>query len=274
MGAEMFPARIYVGQVVVVLAIVLATIWGATQWAAAALGHQPALGPAWCEVAGYPVYLPWRLFEWWYVYDAYAPHVFERAGILVSSGGVAGAVFAILNSVWRARQNQLVTTFGSGRWATRKEIAAAGLFKPEGVFLGRLGRAYLRHKGPEHVMCFAPTRSGKGVGLVLPTLLSWSSSAVVHDIKGENWQLTAGCSRWLSSASARRRSRSCGSFASMPVPSRCSPAQLEVRHEQSASRRARAAGETAPHPPAQQAHFDDRCGRCGAADRWGNHRGA
>ena len=41
-------------------------------------------------------------------------------------------------------------------------------------------------------MCFAPTRSGKGVGLVLPTLLSWTSSAVVHDIKGENWELTSG----------------------------------------------------------------------------------
>ncbi len=41
-------------------------------------------------------------------------------------------------------------------------------------------------------MAFAPTRSGKGVGLVVPTLLGWSGSAVIHDIKGENWQLTAG----------------------------------------------------------------------------------
>jgi type IV secretion system protein VirD4 len=41
-------------------------------------------------------------------------------------------------------------------------------------------------------MAFAPTRSGKGVGLVVPTLLSWTGSAVVHDIKAENWQLTAG----------------------------------------------------------------------------------
>ncbi len=41
-------------------------------------------------------------------------------------------------------------------------------------------------------MCFAPTRSGKGVGLVVPTLLSWPHSAVIHDIKGENWQLTTG----------------------------------------------------------------------------------
>ncbi len=63
---------------------------------------------------------------------------------------------------------------------------------PDGVVLGRLGRAYLRHDGPEHVLCFAPTRSGKGVGLVVPSLLTWPGSAIVHDIKGENWTLTAG----------------------------------------------------------------------------------
>ena len=51
---------------------------------------------------------------------------------------------------------------------------------------------YLRHNGPEHVLAFAPTRSGKGVGLVIPTLLAWSESAVIYDIKGENWAKTAG----------------------------------------------------------------------------------
>lgn len=51
---------------------------------------------------------------------------------------------------------------------------------------------YLTHDGPEHILAFAPTRSGKGVGLVLPTLLSWPHSALVHDIKGEAWALTAG----------------------------------------------------------------------------------
>ncbi|TGU67234.1 conjugal transfer protein TraG, partial [Mesorhizobium sp. M1C.F.Ca.ET.144.01.1.1] len=58
--------------------------------------------------------------------------------------------------------------------------------------LRRHDRHYLRHDGPEHVLCFAPTRSGKGVGLVVPSLLTWPGSAIVHDIKGENWQLTAG----------------------------------------------------------------------------------
>jgi type IV secretion system protein VirD4 len=105
---------------------------------------------------------------------------------------VAGIVVAVIGSLWRARLSRLATTYGSSRWASRPEIEAAGLFWPAGVFLGRLKDRYLRHDGPEHVMAFAPTRSGKGVGLVIPTLLSWTQSAVVHDIKGENWQLTAG----------------------------------------------------------------------------------
>ncbi|WP_063684673.1 conjugal transfer protein TraG [Bradyrhizobium stylosanthis] len=188
----MFPAKIYVGQITVVFGIVVASTWGATQWTAAALGFQPRLGEPWFLITGYPVYLPWRLFEWWFAYEAYAPEIFEEGGVIAATGGVAGALFAIVNSVWRARQNQLVTTYGSARWASSKEIEAAGLFAAQGVFLGRIEKNYLRHDGPEHVMCFAPTRSGKGVGLVLPTLLSWASSAVVHDIKGENWQLTAG----------------------------------------------------------------------------------
>ncbi|MDQ6868074.1 MAG: type IV secretory system conjugative DNA transfer family protein [Pseudomonadota bacterium] len=45
-----------------------------------------------------------------------------------------------------------------------------------------MGRGeYLRHDGPEHVLRFAPTRSGKDVGLVVPTLLTWHGSAIVHD---------------------------------------------------------------------------------------------
>src|SRR4029077_7440037 len=67
-----------------------------------------------------------------------------------------------------------------------------GLLRPDGAVLGRFERSYLRHDGPEHVLCFAPTRSGKGVGLVVPTLLTWPGSCIVHDIKGENWTLTAG----------------------------------------------------------------------------------
>jgi type IV secretion system protein VirD4 len=73
-------------------------------------------------------------------------------------------------SVWRAREAKDVVTYGSARWATLKEISAAGLLAPDGVVLGQCAHSYLRHDGPEHVLCFAPTRSGKGVGWVVPTL--------------------------------------------------------------------------------------------------------
>lgn len=188
----MTPTRLLVGQIAVVFAIVIGGLWFATQWAAAQFVYQARLGEPWFELLSLPVYYPWRLFEWWYAYGAYAPKLFNEAGAIAASSGFVGIIVAVIGSLWRARQTTLVTTYGSSRWASRNEIECAGLFRPAGVFLGRLSDRYLRHDGPEHVMAFAPTRSGKGVGLVIPTLLSWTESAVVHDIKGENWQLTAG----------------------------------------------------------------------------------
>jgi type IV secretion system protein VirD4 len=186
------PTKLLVGQILIVFAVVIGGVWFATEWCAAELGFQARLGAPWFVLIALPCYYPWRLFEWWYAYDAYAPDLFNEAGGIAASSGILGCFIAIIGSLWRARQTRLVTTYGSSRWATKVEIEAAGLFRPAGVFLGRLRAHYLRHDGPEHVMAFAPTRSGKGVGLVVPTLLSWTGSAVIHDIKGENWQLTAG----------------------------------------------------------------------------------
>src|SRR5690606_29006752 len=181
---DVTPTKLLIGQILVVFAIVCFGVWASTQWAAAMLAYQPELGPAWFHVAGLPIYRPWALFPWWYHFDPYAPHVFDRAGTLAGASGFIGCGAAIFGSLWRARQARFVTTYGSARWATLKEIERAGLLHDAGVMLGRLGARYLRHDGPEHVMAFAPTRSGKGIGLVVPTLLSWTGSAVVHDIKG------------------------------------------------------------------------------------------
>ena len=188
----MQPTKILVGQGCLVVSMVAGGLWASTQWAAAMLGNQPRLGAPWATILGYPVYVPWRLFEWWFAYEAYAPQVFRKAGMLAAGSGIAGTCVAIAGSLWRARQTKLVTTYGSARWATSAELKSAHLFSGHGVFLGKLGKIYLRHDGPEHVLAFAPTRAGKGVGLVIPTLLTWPHSAVIHDIKGENWQLTAG----------------------------------------------------------------------------------
>ena len=188
----MSPSKILIGQFLVVLTIIVATTWGATQWTAKELGSQPGLGAPWFIVSGTPIYKPWRLFQWWYAYEAYAPGVFARGGASAASGGLLGILAAVTGSVWRSRWERKVTTYGSARWAARRDLVRAKLIGGAGVFLGNWNGRYLRHDGPEHVLAFAPTRSGKGVGLVVPTLLSWTGSAVIHDIKGENWQLTSG----------------------------------------------------------------------------------
>ncbi|MGL4559361.1 MAG: IncP-type conjugal transfer protein TraG, partial [Afipia sp.] len=180
------------GQIVVVFSIVLMTTWGATQWTAWRLAYQFELGRPWTEIGHFPVYPPPAFFWWWFSFDAYAPGIFVEGACIAASGGFIAAAIAIAMSVWRVREARESQTYGSARWASEDEIRAAGLFAPDGVMLGRLERAYVRHDGPEHVLCYAPTRSGKGVGLVVPTLLTWPGSCIVHDIKGENWQLTAG----------------------------------------------------------------------------------
>ncbi|KAB2904424.1 MAG: conjugal transfer protein TraG, partial [Burkholderiaceae bacterium] len=164
------------GQIAVVFGIVIAGVWGATQWTAAALGYQLRLGSPWFEFLDTPVYHPWRLFEWWFFFDAYAPRVFDIGGAIAGGSGLVAVVVAIGMSIWRSRQSKLVTTYGSARWANADDIRKAGLSSPAGVFLGLHDGQYLRHDGPEHILAFAPTRSGKGVGLVVPTLLSWPAS--------------------------------------------------------------------------------------------------
>lgn len=184
--------RILWGQVVTVLSVVLFTTWCATQWTALRLGFQPQLGSPWFELAGQSIYPPPAFFWWWFFYDAYAPEVFLEGALIAASGSFIAIAVAIGMSVWRAREAKDAATYGSARWATSDEIRAEGMIGPDGVVLGKLEHDYLRHDGPEHVLCFAPTRSGKGVGLVVPSLLTWPGSAIVHDIKGENWELTAG----------------------------------------------------------------------------------
>ncbi|SMH40830.1 conjugal transfer protein TraG [Mesorhizobium australicum] len=188
----MSGTKILWGQIIVVGLIVLSAIWAATQWTAWRLGFQAQLGTPWFDLAGWPVYHPPAFFLWWFSYDAYARSIFHEGAVVAASGGFVSIAVAILMSVLRARETDDVETYGSARWATPLEIRQVGLLGPDGVVLGRYGPDYLRHNGPEHVLCFAPTRSGKGVGLVIPSLLTWPGSAIVHDIKGENWQLTAG----------------------------------------------------------------------------------
>ena len=81
---------------------------------------------------------------------------------------------------------------GDAHWATRKEIKKAGLFQKRGMLLGNYKGKYLVEYSFQHTLLFAPTGSGKGVGFVIPNLLFWDESVIVHDIKLENYELTSG----------------------------------------------------------------------------------
>ncbi len=173
-------------------AVTLLSFWIATQWSAAELGYQWRLGAAWLSVGDFKLYAPWAFFSWVYWYSSYAPAIFRTGFFITAVGPMVGVVVLIAYAVWMARKARIATTHGSARWASTEECRAAGLLNSEGVVLGVLpdGRL-LKDNSLEHVACIAPTRSGKGVGQVIPTLLSWPGSVLVHDMKGENWAITS-----------------------------------------------------------------------------------
>jgi type IV secretion system protein VirD4 len=198
--------------VVCLLGLSLGGFWGSTQYVAAQLGDAPALGPSWLTVANMRVFPPWDWVIWDQRFGTVAPTVFRNASSITALAALAGTLVAAIIAL-RRKSSAPSSAHGSSRWATTAEIKKAGLLRGRGVVLcqtsdasfrttvdgsanekivaGRLGRL-ICHDGPEHVFCFAPTRSGKGVGLVVPTLLSWPHSVLVYDIKKENWALTAG----------------------------------------------------------------------------------
>ena len=169
------------------------------------------------------IYSPFKIIEWHFLYnETMLNQVSDAETIGISS---AMPIFLILIYIRFKINNRLnVNRFlhGSARWANYNDIEKMSFIphqltfgdrlynlcpwhrkkieqgKSSGVFVGAWRdpktkkRYYLRHDGPEHILCVAPTRSGKGVGLVNPTLLTWKNSCVITDLKGELWALTSG----------------------------------------------------------------------------------
>lgn len=81
---------------------------------------------------------------------------------------------------------------GDARFAKWSEVVRAGLTGEKGLIIGTLRGKYLLFGGPQHALLVAPTRSGKGVSVVIPNLLHWPESCVALDVKKENWDITSG----------------------------------------------------------------------------------
>jgi type IV secretion system protein VirD4 len=179
--------------------------WIATQYIARRFDYQPALGEPLKRVGTVNVYQPFSWVVWGWRYCTSQDERIRRplfeGEMIVFAGSFLGVAFFFVLTNRRSRKlsENAEDLHGSARWAAEEDINATGLLSsPQGVYVGGWAPDnssrihYLRHNGPEHVLAFAPTRSGKGVGLVIPTLLAWSESAIVYDIKGENWARTAG----------------------------------------------------------------------------------
>src|SRR5271169_4713044 len=177
----------------------------ATQYIAARFQYQPALGAPILRAKSGGVYQPFSWIAWGWRYctsqDERIRRPFFEGEMIVFAGSFLciGIFFVLANRRARKLTENAEDLHGSARWADEDDIRDTGLVDAkQGVYVGGwcAGNSnrlqYLRHNGPEHVLAFAPTRSGKGVGLVIPTLLAWSESAVIYDIKGENWAKTAG----------------------------------------------------------------------------------
>jgi len=126
-------------------------------------------------------------------FPAYAWHYGEqkRYQTWLFAGAVAGIVpFLGLGAlIFRPRKRSL---HGDARLASMRDVVKAGLTQGQGILVGKIKGQYLTYPGAQHVFVAAPTRSGKGVSLVIPNLLHWSDSVVVLDIKQENFDLTSG----------------------------------------------------------------------------------
>lgn len=213
--------NVFYGHIATGIAFMLLGTWLTTQYVAYLLGYQPQLGRPLMVFHGYPVYEPWQWFFWAFHYEAYVPWVFEQASRITYANFFIMFTVMVFLAVRRAKRRKAADSYGTARWASADELQQAGIFVDRGVILAqtndaafhtevsrgsgevqwkmdKAGGNILRHNGPEHIFCFAPTRSGKGVGLVIPTMLAWSASVIAYDIKKELWSATAGWRRQFS----------------------------------------------------------------------------
>jgi type IV secretion system protein VirD4 len=118
----------------------------------------------------------------------------------IKAAGIAGfgvpmlGWLALLYGLFRPTRR---STHGDARFATRADLSRLGLLRDDatGIIVGKVGGSFLRLAGTRHALLAAPTRSGKGVGAVIPNLLDYEGSMVVLDIKQEAFDLT---SKWRS----------------------------------------------------------------------------
>jgi type IV secretion system protein VirD4 len=174
--------------IIAYLIVLLAGLIVATQWVAYRLDYHPALG-GW-RIGAHIVYPPWALFTWGRDFGPNIPNTLNE-GYAVIGGAFILATLLIVGAR-QLRRHIPVREIGKDRWATKRDMKRAGLLSGQGTVVGHAFDRYLTYDGPEHQLVSGASRSGKGVGHVIPTLLNWNGSVLAYDVKNELWDVTAG----------------------------------------------------------------------------------
>lgn len=144
----------------------------------------------------YKIYEPFSIIFWWANYADVTIKEIRKVYFFLVLYWFICFIFLYCLNFSRAKE----TVHGTAEWLEKDvDLKRAKLLKNsaggknKGVVLGlSKDKKYLMHDGPEHLLVMAPTRTGKGVGIIIPTLLTWEHSVVITDIKGENWGITSG----------------------------------------------------------------------------------
>ena len=134
------------------------------------------------------------IWQYWLAYYQYPDKYIKISVNLCAFGPYMLLAAAITAAVVHRKPQSL---HGDARFAKWSEIKKAGLIDPpqgydKTILVGKYKNNYLTYGGYQFVMLAAPTRSGKGVGVVIPNCLNYSDSLVVLDIKLENFDITSG----------------------------------------------------------------------------------
>lgn len=148
-------------------------------------------------------YAPYKFFLWYSKYYSYKDLFIKYFYFFIPLQFFIFFYSSYYLFIFIRKPKDVKGLHGTAEFATLKDVKETGLIKGDkssgdGVIVGgfydkKLDKVhYLKDNSAEHILLFAPTRTGKGVGLIIPTLLNWQGSCIVLDIKGENWALTSG----------------------------------------------------------------------------------
>ncbi len=190
------------------LATFVLASWTATEWLASALRSPVEMGRPWVWFHSLGGFQPFESFAMWrrFAGSRVVSSAVRKDIWLAFGGTLLGGLFLAYLAYWflslirdRKSTDNLMNLHGSATWATREDIVKLGLMDAhDGVYVGGWQDPnthqihYLLHAGAEPVLLFAPSRSGKGVSAIIPTLCQWRQSVFVYDLKGENWDHSAG----------------------------------------------------------------------------------